>query len=177
MALVVWLSGLSGAGKSTLSQAALPLLAGRGLSARVLDGDALRPVLSPGLGFGRADVAENNGRIARHCLGIAAEADVLLVPVIAPYAQARAAIRAILGDAMALVWVKAGLDTVMARDPKGLYGKARAGEIPDMVGYADGYPYEPPTDADLIIDTETTAPDEAAGILVDFIAAKWGERT
>ena len=169
--LVFWFTGLSGAGKTTLSEAARGELEAMGHSVMLLDGDWLRPVLSAGLGFGRADVLENNTRVARHCAQRRLEADILLVPIISPYVEGRAAARAILAPGFFLVHVRADLQTVMDRDPKGLYRRAQAGEIADMIGYSPDTPYEPPVDADLMIDTASLSLQSAVDRLVCYVAA------
>lgn len=171
--LVFWFSGLSGAGKTTLAQAARDKLAAMGHSVMLLDGDGLRPILSAGLGFSRTDVIENNTRVARHCTQHRREADILLVPIISPYVEGRAAARAILAPGFFLVHVRADLQTVMDRDPKGLYRRAQAGEIPDMIGYSPDTPYEPPVDADLTIDTAALPPQSAAQRLVAFVSERF----
>lgn len=168
--LVFWFTGLSGAGKTTLAQAARIELEAMGHSVMLLDGDGLRPVLSAGLGFGRADVIENNSRVARHCARHRAEADILLVPIISPYVEGRAAARAILEPGFFLIYVRADLATVMDRDPKGLYRRAQEGEIADMIGYSPDTPYDPPADADLTIDTAALPPRAAAAHFVRYIA-------
>lgn len=171
--LVFWFTGLSGAGKTTLAQTARDALAAMGRSVMLLDGDGLRPILSADLGFGRADVLENNTRVARHCAQHRYEADILLVPIISPYVDGRAAARAVLTPGFFLVHVRADLQTVMGRDPKGLYRRAQAGEIPDMIGYSPDTPYEPPADADLTVDTTALPPQSAAQRLVTFILERF----
>lgn len=169
--LVFWFTGLSGAGKTTLAAAARPRLETAGHSVMLLDGDGLRPILSAGLGFGRADVIENNTRVARYCARRRPDADILLVPIISPYAEGRAAARAILSPGFFLIHVQASLGTVISRDPKGLYRRARAGGISDMIGYSPDTPYEPPTDADMAIDTASLSQQSAADSLVSYVTA------
>ncbi len=170
--LVFWFTGLSGAGKTTVANLTANRLAALGRSALVLDGDDLRPILSQGLGFGRADVLENNLRIAAYCQKRRHEADALLIPVISPYAEARAAVRAILAPGFYELWLAADLATVTARDPKGLYARAKAGTIPDMIGFAPDFPYEQPDTADLAIRSDVEGPEHSADTLTRFIVDK-----
>lgn len=167
--LVFWFTGLSGAGKTTVATLAAARLRAQGRTVLVLDGDDLRPILSPGLGFGRADVLENNTRVATYCQEHRGEAEALLVPIISPYAEGRASARAILSPGFFEVWLSAGLDTVMARDPKGLYARARAGKITDMIGYAPDYPYEHPETAELVIPSGAEGPGNSAATLTQYI--------
>jgi len=167
--LVFWFTGLSGAGKSTLAERVAPILAERGRSTLILDGDALRAVLSPDLGFSAADILANNRRVAEHCADRRAEADALLVPIIAPLAEGRRLARQRLAPGFFEIWISAGLATVTARDPKGLYARAAMGEITDMIGYSPTAPYQPPTAPDLTIDTANLPPERCAERLVGFI--------
>ncbi len=169
---VFWFTGLSGAGKTRVATGTASLLRQAGKTALILDGDELRATLGRDLGFSRDDVLENNRRIARHCADRRGDADAVLVPVISPLADGRALARAILSPGFYEVWISADLDTVMARDPKGLYARARRGDIPDMIGYAPGNPYEPPQHPDLTIDTAAEPPERCAARLFDFIVAR-----
>jgi adenylylsulfate kinase len=170
--LVFWFTGLSGAGKTTLAQTTREALEAQGRSVMLLDGDGLRPILSANLGFGRTDVIENNTRVARHCAQHRTKADIVLVPIISPYVEGRAAARSILTPGFFLIHVRADIETVIGRDPKGLYRRALAGEISDMIGYSPETPYEPPGDADLTVDTVALAPRSATQRLVAFISER-----
>jgi adenylyl-sulfate kinase len=174
--LVFWFTGLSGAGKSQIASRVAPRLEAAGRSVLTLDGDDLRATLSRDLGFSRADIMENNRRIAHHCAKVRHQADVVLVPLISPLADGRAVARSLLAPGFFEVWIAAGLDTVIARDPKGLYARARAGEIPDMIGYAPGNPYEPPLTPDLTIDSAGEPPEQSANKLFAFVMAQFESR-
>lgn len=163
----VWLTGLSGSGKSTVAVAAERLLVAAGRPAFRLDGDNLRHGLNADLGFSAADRGENvrrAGEVAR----LFAEAGVVaLVPLISPYRAGRAQARAI-HAAAGLRFVEVFVDTPLAecerRDPKGLYAKARAGELANLTGIDD--PYEPPVAPDLVLTPADGDPDaQAARIL------------
>ncbi|MDA8035383.1 MAG: adenylyl-sulfate kinase [Actinomycetota bacterium] len=163
----VWLTGLSGSGKSTIAGHLRSLLDRDGVPALVLDGDELREGLNADLGFGEADRAENVRRVGEVALLFARHGFVVLVPVISPYAAGRAAVRA-RHDRLATPYVEVHVATPLevceARDPKGLYVKARAGLIERFTGISD--PYEPPPSPEVRLDTDGTEPGAlAAGLL------------
>jgi bifunctional enzyme CysN/CysC len=148
----VWLTGLSGSGKSTVAHEAERLLVASGRPAYVLDGDNLRHGLNGDLGFSAADRAENVRRVG-HVARLFADAGVVaLVPLISPYRADRDLVRA-MHDEAGLAFVEVHVDTPIEvceqRDPKGLYAKARAGEITGFTGVDD--PYEAPTSPELVL--------------------------
>lgn len=148
---IVWLTGLSGAGKSTLANAVAAHV-GPQRAIEVLDGDEMRKHLSAGLGFSRADRDTNVHRIAYVARLLAKHGVLVLVAAIAPYAETRAELRARAETEQLTfleVFVDAPLDVVTARDVKGLYKQARAGEVASFTGVSD--PYEPPRHPDLVI--------------------------
>ncbi|GAB97133.1 adenylylsulfate kinase [Kineosphaera limosa] len=152
--VTVWLTGLSGAGKSTISYALADRLREEGRAVEVLDGDELREALSPGLGFSRADRDAHVGRVGYLARLLARNGVVALVPVIAPYEQTRAAVRAghaADGTAYLEVHVATPVDECARRDVKGLYAKHAAGQISSLTGVDD--PYEAPAEPDLRLDT------------------------
>jgi bifunctional enzyme CysN/CysC len=141
----VWFTGLSGSGKSTVANAVAERLLAAGRPAYVLDGDNVRQGLNGDLGFSAGDRAENIRRVA-HVARLMADAGlVVLVPVISPYRADRVRARELHAEA-GLTFVEVFVDTPLElceqRDPKGLYAKARAGELRGMTGIDD--PYEPP---------------------------------
>ncbi len=138
----VWLTGLSGAGKSTIAHRLAAVLRDRGLArVEILDGDEVREHLSAGLGFSRADRDTNIRRIAYVARLLARNDVVTIVAAISPYRAAREDARRLAGTFVE-VFVDAPLAVAEARDPKGLYRKARAGAITAFTGVSD--PYEPP---------------------------------
>lgn len=141
----IWFTGLSGSGKSSVAAELERMLVGRGQPVCVLDGDALRLGLNADLGFTAADRDENIRRVS-HVARLMADAGlVALVPVISPYREARMLARQLHEEAglrFAEVYVDVPLDVCEQRDPKGLYARARAGEIKGFTGVDD--PYEPP---------------------------------
>lgn len=164
-AIIVWFTGLSGSGKTTVAEGVRLRLAAAGWTVYILDGDAVRAEYSRPLGFSRADVGENNRRIAERCAALRGDADVILVPIIAPYADARAAARALLAPDFLEAYCNADLACVVARDVKGLYARAKVGAITDMIGYAPAYPYEPPSAPDLMLHTGSTSVEASIAAL------------
>ena len=158
----VWFTGLSGSGKSTIAVAVERELVASGRPAYLLDGDNLRHGLTVGLGFSREDRDENVRRVGEAALLFADAGFVALVSLVSPYRAARDAVRA-RHEAAGLRFVEVFVDTPIElceqRDPKGLYQKARAGEIPLFTGVSD--PYEEPLAAELVL-----APDGPAAALV-----------
>jgi adenylyl-sulfate kinase len=158
----VWLTGLSGSGKSTIASALEQQLVAAGVPAYMLDGDNLRHGLNGDLGFTEADRAENVRRAGEVACLFADAGMIAIVPLISPYVADRERVRA-RHDAGGLRFLEVFVDTPLEecerRDPKGLYAKARAGELRNFTGIDD--PYEAPADPDLHIlpgpDPETTA--------------------
>jgi len=163
--VVVFLTGLSGAGKSTIAEALAAELRATGRAVSIIDGDVLRQHVSADLGFDPASREANVRRAAELATALAAEGQVVISALIAPFERSRHEARAIVEKAapFLLVFVSTPLDVAEARDPKGLYRRARAGEIADFTGIDS--PYEAPMDADLVIDTSITpVPDSVARI-------------
>jgi adenylylsulfate kinase len=182
---VLWFTGLSGCGKSTLANAVDRRLHDRGVRSFVLDGDNVRHGLNAapgmlegrygpeaaarfGLGFGPADRAENIRRIGAVADLFAQAGIVALTAFISPYRRDRDAVRSLLapGDFVE-VFVKAPLAVCESRDPKGLYKKARAGEIKNFTGIDD--PYEEPLSPELVVDSAAKRPDELADEVIGWL--------
>jgi len=167
----VWLTGLSGSGKSTVAVAAEAELVRRGHLAYVLDGDNVRHGLNKNLGFSPDDRTENIRRISE-VAKLFTEAGVLVfTSFISPYRADRDAARALFrnGDFLE-VYVDADVDTCEGRDPKGLYKKARAGEIPEFTGISA--PYEAPERPELVLDTASQSVEESVAELLKFLEGK-----
>ena len=158
---VVFMTGLSGAGKSTIAEALAASLRADGREVTILDGDELRKHLSADLGFDAASREANVRRAAELAARFAADGQVVICALIAPFERSRAEARSIVETAapFLLVWVRTPLEVAEARDPKGLYRRVRAGEIADFTGIDS--PYEEPANADLVIDTTTVPVDDA----------------
>ena len=161
---VVWLTGLSGAGKSTLASALYAELLARGVPTELLDGDAVRENLSKGLGFSKADRDTNVRRIGFVAGLLAKHGVTVLVSAISPYADTRREVLSGLPNALE-VFVDAPLDVVTARDVKGLYLKAIAGEIPHFTGVSD--PYEAPEHPDLHLRTDRISVEDGVRQLLE----------
>ena len=146
----MWLTGLSGAGKSTITEALAPELRAAGRKVEVLDGDVVRTHLSKGLGFSREDRDLNVARIAFVAHLLARNGVAVIVAAVSPYRGAREDARRLIGDFIE-VHVAPPLEECIRRDTKGLYEKALAGEIGQFTGVSD--PYEPPDNAELVLDT------------------------
>ena len=166
----VWLTGLSGSGKSTLGYRLERLLTERGVFAYVLDGDNVRHGLNGDLGFSPEDRAENIRRIGEVTALFADAGAIVLSSFISPYRAGRQAIRERMpaGDFIE-VHVAASLEVCEARDPKGLYKRARAGEIPSFTGISA--PYEAPEDPELVVDTGELSVEEAASRVLSYLDA------
>ena len=150
----LWFTGLPSAGKTTIAHALADRLTAPGNRIQVLDGDDVRQHLSQGLGYSREDRDVNVRRIGWVARLLASHGVVVLVPVIAPYADARQAVRddhAAAGVPFAEIFVSTSLEVAEARDVKGLYAKARRGELSGLTGVDD--PYERPLAPELVIDT------------------------
>ena len=164
---VMWLTGLSASGKSTLALAAEHALHGLGYQVYVLDGDNVRGGLNADLGFSPDDRHENIRRVAEVASLFAESGTLVLTAFISPYQGDRDSARGSIGDAFHEVFVSADLETCEARDPKGLYRRARAGEIPEFTGVSA--PYEEPGAADLIIETGRQDLQGSVTTLIDYV--------
>jgi adenylylsulfate kinase len=166
----LWFTGLPSSGKSTIAQALAGQLTVEGRRVQVLDGDEVRPYLSQGLGYSREDRDTNVRRIGWVARLLASHGVVVLVPVIAPYADARDAVRAdhrAAGVAFGEIFVSTSLEVSENRDVKGLYARARRGELTGLTGVDD--PYERPLAPELALDTArvdlTTAVERSQALL------------
>lgn len=163
---VLWFTGLSGAGKSTLAMATQGALFAQGRQVTVLDGDNLRHGLNADLGFSAADRSENLRRIAETAKLMADAGMIVIVSAISPLAVHRELAAGILGGHFHEVYIRADLEACEARDPKGLYRRARAGEIAEFTGISA--PYEAPRQPALTIDTTRLSLQDARENLLDY---------
>lgn len=166
----LWLTGLPRAGKSTVAG----LVAGRlrtlgAVHLEVLDGDIVREGLCRDLGFSRADRTENIRRITFVSKLLTRNGVVVIVAAISPYREDREQAREEI-QSFVEVWCRASIDACEARDYKGLYEKARRGEIDNLTGVND--PYEEPEDADLVLDTEGETPEQSADRVMEMLVEK-----
>jgi adenylyl-sulfate kinase len=166
----LWLTGLPRAGKSTVAGLVAGRLRTLGLDRlEVLDGDIVREGLCRDLGFSRADRTENIRRISFVSKLLTRNGAVVIVAAISPYREDRELAREEI-QSFVEVWCRASIDACEARDYKGLYEKARRGEIDNLTGVND--PYEEPEDADLVLDTEGETPEQSADRVMAMLAEK-----
>lgn len=166
--VTLWLTGLSAAGKSTIGVLVEQLLVERGKLAYRLDGDNIRHGLNKNLGFSADDRAENIRRIGEVAKLFTDAGLIVIASFISPYRRDRDSVRANMsaGDFVE-VYVKVSVEAAERRDPKGLYKKARAGQITGFTGIDD--PYEEPVNPEILIDTEAADPSQAARQIVDYL--------
>jgi bifunctional enzyme CysN/CysC len=170
-ACVLWFTGLSGAGKSTIANLVEKQLHARGRHTYLLDGDNVRHGLNRDLGFTDEDRVENIRRVGEVARLMVDAGLIVLVSFISPFRSERALARGLLEPGEFLeIFVDAPLAVVEARDPKGLYGKARRGELRNFTGIDS--PYEPPERPDLRIDTTATTPESAAEQILAVLDAR-----
>jgi adenylylsulfate kinase len=156
----IWFTGLSGAGKSTIAQLIGPEIERRGVLVEHLDGDVVRTNLSKGLGFSREDRDANILRIGFVAKLLTRHGACVICAAISPYIETREMVRETIGDRFCEVYVATSLEECERRDLKGLYAKARAGEIKEFTGISD--PYEPPVNPEIVVRTEDGTPEQSA---------------
>ncbi|BAC70023.1 adenylyl-sulfate kinase [Streptomyces avermitilis] len=169
----VWLAGLPSAGKTTIGRILAGRLRSQGHRVEVLDGDEIRRFLSAGLGFSRADRHTNAQRIGLVAEVLARNGVLAVVPVIAPYADSREAVRKrheASGTPYLEVHVATPVEVCSERDVKGLYARQAAGRLKGLTGVDD--PYEPPVDPALTLETQGQTPEESAGAVYAVLAAR-----
>lgn len=169
----IWFTGLPSAGKSTVAQALAARLRAEGHRVEVLDGDAVRPHLSAGLGYSRADRDANVARIGWVASLLARHGVKVLAAVVSPYADARSSVRSLhaADDTPFLeVHVSTPLQVCAERDVKGLYAKAAAGELVGMTGVDD--PYEPPPAPEVVVPTHALELPDAVEVVHAALRAK-----
>ena len=166
---VVWLTGLPSAGKSTIAEALEAVLARRGARVQRLDGDEIRTNLSRGLGFSRDDRDEQVRRVGYVAGLLERHGVVAISALVSPYREARDAVRAS-AENFVEVYVKCSLEECIRRDVKGLYRRARGGEIANFTGISD--PYEPPLHPEVVVETDRERLDDSVKKILDVLAGK-----
>ena len=168
---VIWLTGLSASGKSTVANALEQRLHEMGRHTMLLDGDNVRHGLNRDLGFTEADRVENIRRVGEVARLMADAGLIVITAFISPYCSEREMVRNLMSSGEFVeVYVSTPLEICEQRDPKGIYKKARSGEIPNFTGISA--PYEEPRNPEITLDTTDKSVDEAAGIIVDFLGAQ-----
>ena len=167
----LWLTGLSGSGKSTIAVGVERALVAREHPAYVLDGDNVRHGLNKNLGFSPEDRSENIRRIGEVAKLFSDAGLIVLTSFISPYRADRDEVRALMGPGdFVEVYVDATLETCESRDVKGLYAKARAGEIPEFTGISA--PYEAPESPEVVVDTNRQTVEESVGRILAYLEEK-----
>ncbi|MCX8001364.1 MULTISPECIES: adenylyl-sulfate kinase [Anoxybacillus] len=168
---VLWFTGLSGSGKSTLANAVAKTLFEQNIHCYVLDGDNVRHGLNSDLGFSTKDRTENIRRIGEVAKLFVDSGQIVLTAFISPFRQDRQLVRNKLEqDEFVEVYVRCPLETCEQRDPKGLYKKARNGEIRDFTGIDS--PYEPPLSPDFVVDTDQYSIDQCVQQIISYLKNK-----
>jgi len=169
--VVIWFTGLSGSGKSTLAHSVEEILFNKGCRTYVLDGDNVRHGLNSDLDFSHKDRTENIRRIGEVSKLMIEAGFIVMTAFISPYREDRIAVRNLISnDDFIEIYCKASLQTCETRDVKGLYKRARAGEIKNYTGINS--PYEVPKNADLIVDTEQEKIEDSVSIIINFLKKK-----
>lgn len=167
---LLWFTGLSGSGKSTVANAVAGALYERGCHPYVLDGDNVRHGLNKDLTFTEEDRVENIRRIGEVARLFVDAGVITLAAFISPFREDRARVREITGDAFIEVYVQCDLDVCESRDPKGLYQKARAGEIPHFTGISS--PYEEPENPEITVSTSSETLEVSAARVIAYLEEK-----
>jgi adenylyl-sulfate kinase len=163
----LWFTGLSGAGKTTITELIVKELEARGSTIEVLDGDVVRQHLSKGLGFSKEDRDTNIRRVAFVADLLSRNGVPVITAAISPYREIRDEARQLMDGRFIEAYVKASVEECERRDGKGLYAKARAGEIKEFTGVSD--PYEPPENPEMVLETEEQTPEESAAAIIAFL--------
>jgi adenylylsulfate kinase len=163
----LWFTGLSGSGKTTITNLLVRELRSRGSKLEVLDGDIVRENLSKGLGFSKEDRDTNIRRIAFVANLLSRNGVPVITAAISPYREIRDEARQMMDGRFIETYVKASVEACEERDVKGLYAKARSGEIKEFTGVSD--PYEPPKDPEIVCETERETPEESARKILHFL--------
>jgi adenylylsulfate kinase len=168
----IWFSGLSGSGKSTLSSLLKTIFESRGVPVVLLDGDLLRGGLSCDLGFSQVDRAENIRRAGEVARILSDAGHTVIAAFITPMESLRAAVRGLFEpDRYVEIFLNCPLEVCESRDPKGLYCRARAGDIPDFTGISS--PFELPSAPELVVPTGHQTVEESLGLLVGFLETRF----
>ena len=160
---VIWITGIPASGKSTLANLLKDYCKEKKLPVDILDGDEIRKTLSKDLGFSSQDRKEHNRRVIVVAKLLSKNGIITIVPLISPYRETRELARKEIPNFVE-IYVKASVDTCIKRDPKGLYKKAKNGEITNLTGLQS--PYEEPQNPELILDTEMNTPEQCLQIII-----------
>ncbi len=162
----LWFTGLSGAGKSTIANILEKKIKEQGLKIEILDGDVVRTHLSKGLGFSKEDRDANIRRIGYVASLLSRNGVIVITAAISPYIEIRDEVRG-MHENFVEVYVKCPLEVVEKRDVKGLYKKARSGEIPQFTGVSD--PYEEPLNPEIVVETDKESPEKSSDKILKWL--------
>jgi adenylylsulfate kinase len=173
MGCLIQFTGLSGSGKTTLSKGLMEWGERQHLKIKLIDGDVYRQSLCKDLGFSKADRLENISRLGHYASSILADYDLICIAAINPYEEGRRQLKLKYGAL--LIWLKCDLETLIQRDPKGLYKKAmlpdgHPDKIYNLTGFNDTF--ETPQDADLTLDTSSLSIDQCVNLAIDFLSRR-----
>jgi adenylylsulfate kinase len=163
---VIWLTGIPGSGKTTIALELQKYFENKGMPVDILDGDEIRKTLSKDLGLSPEDRKEHNRRVIFVAQILSKNGVTTIVPLISPYKETRAFARSEIPNFVE-VWVKASVEECAKRDPKGLYKKAKAGEIKNLTGLQA--PYEEPQNPEIVIDTEKYTVEESIDLIISTV--------
>jgi adenylylsulfate kinase len=166
---VVWLEGLSGSGKTTVSQTLAPRLRSAGWNVEILDGDEMRQMFSPELGFTRKDREVHARRVSYVARMLARNRVAVVVAMITPYETSRQAARSVVGPRFQEIWLRCPLEVCRQRDPKGIYKRSSEGSVPRMTGVDD--PFEEPLNPELTVDTATQSVEQSVDRIIQHLQA------
>lgn len=166
LGFTLWFTGLSGAGKSTIANILENKFKERGLKIEILDGDVVRTHLSKGLGFSKEDRDANIRRIGYVASLLSRNGVIVITAAISPYREIRDEVRG-MHENFIEIYAKCPLEVVEKRDVKGLYKKARSGEIPQFTGISD--PYEEPLEPEIIVETNKETPEESVEKIIKWL--------
>jgi len=168
-ATAIWLTGIPASGKSTISLLLKDYLQKKNIPVIILDGDEIRKTVSKDLGFSPQDRKEHNRRVIEIAKLLVKNNFTVIIPLISPYRETRELARREIPNFVE-VYIKASLDTCIKRDPKGLYQKAKNGEITNLTGLQS--PYEEPQNPELVLDTEKNTPQQCLDIITSYLENK-----
>lgn len=169
--MIIWFTGMSGSGKTTIAERVEKKLADDDYSVHHVDGDRFRAKAGTTDQFSREAILENNYKIIDYCDSIKNDYDFIIVAVISPFQETRDKARQVFGDKYKEIFIDCPIEVLLKRDPKGLYSKAKAGEVTDLIGFSPSTPYERPQNPDLTIDTSKATVAEAVESVYKLITS------
>ena len=167
--MIIWFTGLSGSGKTTICSILMNKLKSDGYSVEWYDGDRVREELKIESDFSKEGILKNNFEVINKINNVQENVDFILISLITPFNEVRQYARKIFGKEYFEVYIKCDKDTLVKRDTKGLYKKALNGELDNLIGFSDKIPYEEPSDADLILETNSISPENAVEKIYEVV--------